>query len=291
MLAALSGSVALAYGWFRRWLDLGVLDALLYEVARRRRRKAGRRRGPTLAIVDTQAVKCVAVRGPRGYDAAKGVVGRKRVALVDAEGHWLAVAVVPASVQDRDTLEALDAGKARWSSLREGVYDGAFTAERCREWSNRHGMRHRVVARGPRASSCSPAAGWSSAASGGCPTGAASPRTAAVGSTSRPRALPSSASSPASRRCSTRCRSARPHARPTQTGSKLDFGHSGPRSFRLLTRTGGRQRCDRGRHRAACGGRRSRQWLPIDHGATRGSRPRHPCRSAAGAREGRRSRR
>ena len=106
-------------------------------MARRRRRKGGRRPGPTLAIVDTQAVKCIAVRGPRGYDAAKGVVGRKRVALVDAEGHWLAVAVVPASVQDRDTLEALDAGKARWPTLREGIYDGAFAAERCREWSNR----------------------------------------------------------------------------------------------------------------------------------------------------------
>ena len=88
---------------------------------------------------------------PRGYDAAKAVVGRKRVALVDAEGHWLAVAVVPASVQDRDTLEALDAGKARWPSLREGVYDSAFAAERCREWSNRHGMRHRVVERDPAA--------------------------------------------------------------------------------------------------------------------------------------------
>src|SRR3982751_5003159 len=151
------------YGWFRRWLDLGLFDALLRDVARRRRRRAGRRPGPTLAIIDTQAVKCIGVRGPRGGacppasrrldrgDAAKGVVGRKRVALVDAEGHWLAVAVVPASVQDRDAPEALDAGKARWPSLREGVYDGAFAAERCREWSNRHGMRHRVVARDPRA--------------------------------------------------------------------------------------------------------------------------------------------
>ena len=70
------------------------------------------------------------------------------MALVDAEG-TLAVAVVPASVQDRDTLEALDAGKARWPSLREGIYDGAFAAERCREWSNVHGMRHRVVTRDP----------------------------------------------------------------------------------------------------------------------------------------------
>jgi transposase len=137
------------YGWFRRWLALGLFDALLRGVARRRRRKGGRRLGPTLAIVDTQAVKCIAVRGPRGYDAGKKVLGRKRVALVDAEGHWLAVAVVPASVQDRDALEALDEGKARWPSLREGVYDGAFAAERCRERSNVHGMRHRVVARDP----------------------------------------------------------------------------------------------------------------------------------------------
>jgi transposase len=137
------------YGWFRRWLGLGLFDALLREMARRRRRTAGRRPGPSSGIIDAQVVTCIAVRGPRGCDAAKGVVGRKRVALVDAEGHWLAVAVVPASVQDRDVLEALDAGKARWPTLREGVYDGAFAAERCRAWSNVHGMRHRVVARDP----------------------------------------------------------------------------------------------------------------------------------------------
>jgi len=53
----------------------------------------------------------------------------------------------PANVQDRDCLETLSAGKAAWPSLREAVLDGAFTAERCREWSNLHGMRHRVVER------------------------------------------------------------------------------------------------------------------------------------------------
>src|SRR3954465_13904302 len=93
------------YGWFRRWLALGLFEALLREVARRRRRKGGRRPGPTLAIIDTQAGRCGAVRGPGGYDAGKKGLGRKRVALVDAEGHWLAVAVVPASAQDRDTPE------------------------------------------------------------------------------------------------------------------------------------------------------------------------------------------
>lgn len=137
------------YGWFRRWLDLGLFGPLLREVARRRRRAVGRGSAPRLGIVDTQAVKCIAVRGPRGFDAGKKVLGRKRVALVDAEGHWLAIAVVPASVQDRDALPALDAGKADWPSLREGVYDGAFAADRCRAWSNLHGMRHRVVTRDP----------------------------------------------------------------------------------------------------------------------------------------------
>jgi transposase len=139
------------YGWFRRWLDLGLLDALLRAIARSRRRAVGRRPEPRLGIIDTQAVGRIAVRGPRGYDAGKKIWGRKRVALVDAEGHWLAVAVVPAAVQDRDALPALDAGEACWPSLREAAVDGAFAADRCRAWSNLHGMRHRVAERDPAA--------------------------------------------------------------------------------------------------------------------------------------------
>lgn len=137
------------YGWFRRWQALGLFDTLLRHVAVLRRRARGRRAGPRLAVIDTQSVKCIPMRGPRGYDAAKKVLGRKRVALVEADGAWLGVAVVPANVQDRDCLQALSTGKEAWPSLREAVLDGAFTAERCREWSNLHGMRHRVVERTP----------------------------------------------------------------------------------------------------------------------------------------------
>src|SRR4051812_44607316 len=72
------------YGWFRRWLELGLFDALLRDVARRRRRKGGRRPGPTLAIVDTQAVKCVAVRGARGDDRAEGGGRGQKGAVGDA---------------------------------------------------------------------------------------------------------------------------------------------------------------------------------------------------------------
>jgi putative transposase len=132
---------------------LGLFEVLLRQVAWLRRRAVGRRPAPRLAIIDTQSVACIAVRGPRGYHAAQKVRGHKRVALVDAEGIWRAVAVVPASVQDRDCLDALTPGKQAWPSLREAVRDGAFLAERCQQWCNFHGMFHgmrrRVVARDP----------------------------------------------------------------------------------------------------------------------------------------------
>ena len=83
--------------------------------------------------------------------------------------------MVPAAVQDRDTLPALDRGKAAWPSLRGAVYDGAFMAERCHAWSNLHGMRHHVVERDPAAKglSSSPGGGWWSALLAGWPTGMA----------------------------------------------------------------------------------------------------------------------
>ncbi|MBB5761393.1 putative transposase [Methylorubrum rhodesianum] len=133
------------YVWFRRRIEKGLFESLMRALARRQRRRCSRRATPCLAIIDARNVRCLGVRGPRGYDGAMKLVGRKRVALVGAEGHVLALAVVPANVQDRDTLTALDNGKAAWPNLRLALLDGAFTAERC----HLHGMRHRVVEKNP----------------------------------------------------------------------------------------------------------------------------------------------
>src|SRR4051812_21615082 len=56
-------------------LDLSLLDAQLGQVARRQRRRVGRGPGPTLGVVGTRTVRCIGVRGPRGYGAAKRTVG------------------------------------------------------------------------------------------------------------------------------------------------------------------------------------------------------------------------
>ncbi|MHC2107096.1 hypothetical protein [Methylobacterium sp. CM6246] len=71
------------------------------------------------------------------------------MALVDAEGHVLAISVVPANVQDCDTLSAFDDGKDQWPSSRLAILGGAFSAERCKDWCNIHGMRHCVVEKKP----------------------------------------------------------------------------------------------------------------------------------------------
>ncbi|MCJ2128171.1 transposase [Methylobacterium sp. E-045] len=68
------------YGWFRRWIEKGLFESLMRALARRQRRRCGRRPDPRLAIIETQSVNCIGVRGPRGYDGAKKLVGRKRVA-------------------------------------------------------------------------------------------------------------------------------------------------------------------------------------------------------------------
>ena len=44
------------YGWFRRWLALGPFERLLCDIARLRRRAAGRKTEPSRGVIDTQTV-------------------------------------------------------------------------------------------------------------------------------------------------------------------------------------------------------------------------------------------
>ena len=147
------------YGWFRKWLEQGLFDRLLGDVARRRRRAMGRRAKPRLSIIDTQSVKCIPVRGPRGYDAAKKVLGRKRVALVDADGTWLAVAAVPASCRIATRLRPLiqarrrgpACGRRSWTgpSRLHPVTSGRTGTACAIVWSNVTSSERLCRARGP----------------------------------------------------------------------------------------------------------------------------------------------
>ena len=88
---------------------------------------------PTTAVMDAQAARpgSVGVAGPRGYDPARRVVGRKRHALVDTDGRVLGTSVSPASQHDSHAgIVLLRASRERWPFLQRCFADSAYAGER-----------------------------------------------------------------------------------------------------------------------------------------------------------------
>jgi putative transposase len=116
------------YGWFRHLADGGWLERLHHALLMVVREHQGREASPTLGIVDSQTVKAMAPTGPRGYDAAKKINGRKRHVLVDSRGNLLAVRVTDGAVQDRDGgIELMRQVRALFPWLLLVAADSAYT--------------------------------------------------------------------------------------------------------------------------------------------------------------------
>jgi transposase len=127
------------------WQQRAVLDRALGVLVTCRRLAAGRKRRPTAAIIDTQSVRTGPQRGPRGYDAAKKVKGRKRVLLIDTQGDPLGVRVVPADTRDRDALHALDPDLEAHASLLLVWLDRGFAGEDPATFLHARGITAEVV--------------------------------------------------------------------------------------------------------------------------------------------------
>lgn len=119
------------YGYLRNWRHLGPWKRIHKELRRMVWRQADRRPQPSTAILDSQTVRSADHSGPRGYDAAKKINGRKRHVLVDTLGLLLAVTVTPGNITDTDgAVELLADCFMDWVRLAviwaDSIYRGLF---------------------------------------------------------------------------------------------------------------------------------------------------------------------
>jgi Transposase DDE domain/Putative transposase of IS4/5 family (DUF4096) len=92
------------YGYLRAFLRDGVWESIRHHFVVMLREGAGREASPTAVVIDTRSVKTTESGGPRGWDAAKRLMGRKRHVAVDTDGLLLGVLAHAANIQDADAL-------------------------------------------------------------------------------------------------------------------------------------------------------------------------------------------
>jgi putative transposase len=86
--------------YFYLWRDQRIWRRINLALVRRARQAIGRSAVPSAGVIDSQSVKTTESGGPRGFDAAKRIKGRKRHLVTDTQGFPLAVQLHPANIQD-----------------------------------------------------------------------------------------------------------------------------------------------------------------------------------------------
>ena len=113
--------------YFYNWRDTQLWRRINRALVERARRAVGRKPTPSAGIIDSQTVKTTESGGPRGFDPAKRMKGRKRHLVTDTEGSLLVVQVHPADIQDNHgAVPLLKAARRAFRRLRHMFADRVY---------------------------------------------------------------------------------------------------------------------------------------------------------------------
>ena len=122
------------YHHFRVWSRSGMWEKLHAMLCQWIRKLNGRKRRPTVAVIDSQTIRSAGHGGPVGYYAAKKTKGRKRFICVDTLGLIIGLFIGQADLPERAGAEKLLApvfGKLR---LKKIFADGSFSGPGFAAW-------------------------------------------------------------------------------------------------------------------------------------------------------------
>ncbi len=119
--------------YFYLWRDQRLWRRINLALVRRARAAIGRNTVPSAGVIDSQSVKTTESGGPRGFDSAKRVRGRKRHMVTDTQGFLLAVLVHAANIQDNHgAVPLLAALRQIFPKLRHIFADRVYRGDQLR---------------------------------------------------------------------------------------------------------------------------------------------------------------